>query len=416
MLKLHRLPNGLRVLINQDQAVRTASVGLYIKAGSVFESPNENGLAHFVEHMAFKGSHTHTTNEIALAIDRLGGGVNAATSKISTEYTLQAENDDFAQALDLLHEIALCPRMDQAEVERERNVILQEIAMEEDTPENLAYNLSCKALYGDQALGQSVLGCKDNIKAIQAKDLNAFHQRYYRPQNAVLSVLSAIEEEKVLEALLQNFGLWDGKEPGLAYPDQACLTEGKRLALPKKLEQMQLTLAYPGSGIGDENGYAEKALSLILGGGVSSRLFRRIREEEGLAYSIYAVRNRYPNCGDIMIEAAISPKNTHKALKLIKQEIELIARKGVSAQELEFAQKQMRFGRMSAFEIPFARMAILGEALLYRDELPDEELEMKKINALSINDVNLAAERVFSVPFTLTLVGQSADKQLAKEA
>ena len=293
MIEQFTLPNGLRVLCEQLPHLRSVSMGVWVKAGSILEREHENGLSHLIEHMAFKGTGRRSARQIAQEMDAVGGYLNAATSKLCTCYYAKVIDENLPLAADILSDIVRFPAIDPKELDKERNVVLEEISMTDDSPEDVAYDLIASAMFGKQPLGQTILGPRELIAGYTREDVLAFRARHYSPMNTV------------------------NQRP-------------QTLTADKDTEQAHICLGYRGKPLGDADAYPMAVFNSILGGGMSSRLFQRIREESAMAYSVYSAPSAYPHCGDFTIYAAVSPRNVKTVLAQIDEETSLLVREGAT--------------------------------------------------------------------------------------
>jgi len=411
MVETFSLSNGLRVIMERLPHLRSVSIGVWVKAGSMLESPEENGLSHLMEHMAFKKTKNRSARELAEEIDAIGGHVNAATSKLATTYYAKVTDQDLGRAVELLADLSLHPLIEEEELEREKNVVMEEIAMVEDSPEELSYDLIYEAMFKDQSLAMTITGSKERIGSYTRQDLLSFRRKYYNPQNTVISAAGQVRKEALAALLEQHFGAWQGGEEASFFPNTPNVPS-LRLAKEKKSEQTHICLGYSGNPIGDSRRYAMMVMSTILGGSVSSRLFQKIREEQGLVYSIYASHTAYPGCGEFMIYAATSPKNARKVLKQIDLERERLLREGVSSKELLQAQAQLRTQLVLSQESAYARMAVMATQILLRDRIEPLSVTLRGIQAVTEEKIMRLARQTLQGPMSLAVVGPRAAQQL----
>ena len=305
------LDNGVRVIAEYIPHFPSVSVGLWIGAGSIYETEEENGLSHFVEHMLFKSTQRRTTREIAVEMDAIGGQVNAFTAKECTCYYAKVIAEHLDRAMDLLTDLLLGARLDEEDFEKERGVILEEIAMCEDTPEDLVYDLLAKAYFGDHSLSRPILGTHEQIASVTREALVAFRRKHYRPDNTVLAVAGQYDLDSLKEMAQRYLGAWraDGV-PQEPIASEGC--QGQVITRKKDIEQVHMCLAYPGVGQYDDDLYPMSVMNNLFGGGMSSRLFQRIREDMGAAYSVYSYPSTYTSCGTFTIYAGTSPEMAQK--------------------------------------------------------------------------------------------------------
>ena len=300
MIEQFTLPNGLRVLCEQLPHLRSVSMGVWVKAGSILEREHENGLSHLIEHMAFKGTGRRSAKQIAQEMDAVGGYLNAATSKLCTCYYAKVIDENLPLAADILSDIVRFPAIDPKELDKERNVVLEEISMTDDSPEDVAYDLIASAMFGKQPLGQTILGPRELIASYTREDILAFRARHYSPMNTCVAIAGNFDLNQVKDLMAQRFGDWTGGA-GEIFPVNAVNQRPQTLTADKDTEQAHICLGYRGKPLGDADAYPMAVFNSILGGGMSSRLFQRIREESAMAYSVYSAPSAYPHCGDFIV-------------------------------------------------------------------------------------------------------------------
>lgn len=405
------LENGLTLLVETMPYLRSASIGVWVKAGSVLETPEENGLSHFMEHMAFKGTQKRTSRQIAEEMDAVGGHLNAATSKLCTNYYAKVIDEDLPLAADILADIVRNPALDRQEMDKERGVILEEIAMVEDSPEDVVYDVLAEAVFGAQPLGQTILGPSERIAAYQPEDLRAFRARHYGPQNTVVAIAGNVEPQRARALIEEKFGDWRGAA-GEIFPEEVAIDEQRRLCRDKDTEQVHLCVSFRGVGMGSPLVYPIAVLNNILGGGTSSRLFQRIREELGMAYTVYSGPSNYPHCGEFTIYAATSPKHAHTVLEQIDIEIRKLLDDGFSEKEFTMAKAQLKGSYVLGLESAYNRMSALGHnQMLLGRVIPPEET-IAAIERVTPEDVRAIAAQMLSGPRAYAVVGRKAEKYL----
>lgn len=408
MHQIHTLPNGLRIVYERLPYLRSASIGVWVKAGSIMEGERETGLSHFLEHMAFKGTAGKSAKELADEIDLLGGNLNAATGKTYTCYYAKTVDQDLGRAVVLLSELVVRPLLDEKDIDKERGVILEEIAMEEDSPEDLVYNLLHQGIYRGQTLSGTILGKGEAIAAYSRDDLVKYRKRFYHPRNAVVCVVGRFDPETLISQIETAFSGWEEHGGEAAFPVNRLLPCDEALRLEKDVEQMHLCLAYPGLKQLDDSRFTLLALSGMLGGGVSSRLFQRLREEQGLVYSIYTSPSAYPDCGDFTVYAAASPRSIRQVNQSIRQEVEKVLAEGFSQGEFMRTMVQIRTNYVLSQESAYQRMAHLGTHLLTAGRIIPAKEILKMLNKVQLKDVNALARLILDKACALALVGRNA--------
>lgn len=407
------LSNGLHVVGERLPYLRSVSIGVWLRVGSMMEQPRENGLSHFLEHMVFKGTEKRNTRQIAEEMDAVGGQLNAFTGKDCTCFYAKVIDEDLPLAVDILSDMTLHATLDEGELNKERGVILEEISMEEDSPEDVVHELLSRVQFGDQAAGMPILGPAEQIAAYTRGDLAAYRAKHYHPENCVVALAGNYVPEKVLALMEEFFGGWESAGQGEALPPMAPLT-GKQAAKEKDTEQLHLCLGFPGTKLGSDELYPLSVMNNLLGGAMSSRLFQKIREEMGMAYSIYTYPSTYVGCGTFAVYAGVSPKNGHAVLEETLRQLELLRREGVSEKEFREAKNQLRGSYLLGLESPGGRMQSMGRGQLHLGQCMTPEETIAKIEAVTQVDVNAVAERIFAAEPCLSVVGKNASVYLAR--
>ncbi len=397
--RLTTLANGLRVVTEKMPGLESASVGLWVAAGGRHERPDQNGVAHFLEHMAFKGTKRRTALQIAEEIEDVGGYINAYTSREMTAYYARVLEADVPLAIDVVSDIVLNPVFDPKEIEVERHVILQEIGQAADTPDDIIFDWLQEAAFPDQALGRTILGPADQVAGFAKKDLKGFVKEHYGPDQMILAGAGAVDHDAIVRMAEATFGHL--KPVGASVMQQA-RWQGHERREVKDLEQAHVALGLQGPAYRDDDLYVSQVYTTALGGGMSSRLFQKIREERGLCYSIYAQGGSYDDTGMITIYAGTSAEEIGDLCGLTIDELKRSAEDMTEA-EVARARAQMKAGLLMGLESPSARAERLARYLTIWDRVPSLKEATAKIDAVSRADVLAYAER---------LVG-SADSALA---
>jgi len=404
------LSNGLRVVMEKIPTGRSVSFGIWVKTGSRNERMENNGISHFVEHMLFKGTERFSAKEIAEQFDAIGGNVNAFTSKEYTCYYAKVLDEHLPIAVDVLSDMFFRSTMDAEELEKEKNVILEEISMCEDTPDDLVHDLMCAAAYGDHPLAFSILGLKERLLEMTPDHLRAYMKKQYTIENTVISVAGNIDDG-IVELLERHLGSFDnhGTPVPLAPPD----FHGEFMFHRKKTEQNHICLSLPGFQSGDPLQYAMVLVNNAVGGGMSSRLFQEIREKRGLAYSVYSYHSSQADSGLFTVYAGTAPKQTKEVMELTKEMMSELAEKGLSEDELKKGKEQMKGSLILSLESTSSRMNRIGknELMLGRHDTLDDMLA--KIGKVTMEDINLVLNRMFAEPLAMAMVG-SSEKAIAK--
>lgn len=403
MFEKFNLKNGTRVVFERINHIRSVCIGVWVGTGSVNEKPENNGISHYIEHMLFKGTEKRTAKEIAECIDNIGGQINAFTSKECTCYYTKTLDAHLEIAIDLLADMYFKSKFDKKDLDVERRVIVEEINMYEDSPEELVHDLLAEAVWGGSALGFPVLGTSESLKAIDKKVINQYMALQYVPENTVISVAGNVELDK-LKILLedkfnsQSMGIYNsGNRDEIAFVNRNLFKE-------KETEQVHLCLGFEGLPSGQEDLYTLMAVNNILGGGMSSRLFQKIREEQGLVYSIYSYPSTHRKTGLFTIYAGMNPEYAKKVKDLIYQELNLLLKNGISTDELNKSKEQLKGSYILGLESTSGRMNSIGksELMLGRTYSPEEVL--KKIENINMEK----AEEIIKKVFKLDKIGMAA--------
>ena len=398
-----RLANGLRVATERMDHLQSVAIAVYVRAGSRDESEAEHGLAHLLEHMAFKGTRTRTARRIAEEIENVGGEINAATSHESTTYYARVLKDDMPLAVDILSDILLQPLIDAEELEREQHVILQEIGAAHDTPDDVVFDRFTEAAYEGQALGRSILGTPDSVDALTDGDIRRYLDRHYAADRMVVVATGAIDHDAFVREVEKRFGQLPATADGTA-PVTATYRGGE-FRETRDLMDAQLVLGFEGRPIHERDFYCSQVLASALGGGMSSRLFQRVREERGLCYSIYAFHWGFSDTGVFGIHAATGEDDLGQLVPVILDELRR-AGDDLTDEEADRSRAQMRAGLLMAQESPSSRASQIGRQLIHFGRIvSNEELldRLAKIDGARLRD--LASRMFYDTPLTVSSVG-----------
>lgn len=407
------LPNGLRIIGERIPHFRSVSVGLWLGSGSQFETVPEAGVSHFLEHMVFKGTEKRTARQIAEEMDAVGGQLNAFTAKECTCFYAKVVDEHLPLAMDVIADLAVHPTFDPTEMEKEKGVVIEEIAMAEDTPEDLVHELLMLAHYGDQAVSRPILGSEESVSGCSRERLSGYWARMYRPANAVLAIAGNYEWAAVLELAQKLLGDW--RAEGL--DKLPCVTHEVRptiLTKAKDIEQVHICLGYPALPMGDERNYDISIFNSVFGGAMSSRLFQKIREESGMAYTVYSYPNAYTDTGMLSVYAACSPENAVQVYDMIREEARAIAEGGMTQAEFTMAREQLKSGYILGLESTSARMQSNGRRLLLMDATRTETQTIDRINAVDYDACNALMRRMLTAPNSVALVGKGVEEIAGK--
>ncbi len=390
-VQLHTLSNGLRIATESMDGLQSAAVGVWVMAGGRHETPQENGIAHFLEHMAFKGTTSRSALQIAEAIEDVGGYINAYTSREMTAYFARVLADDVPLAMDILADILINPTFAESEIEVERGVILQEIGQALDTPDDVVFDWLQETAYPDQALGRTILGPEERVAGFTAQDLRRFTAAHYGPGQMIICAAGAVDHDAICRQAEALFG----PLPALARPpapEPARWSGGERHVV-KPLEQVHFALALEGPDYRDPLIYTSQVWGVALGGGMSSRLFQEIREKRGLCYTIFAQTGAYADTGLTTIYAGTGAEDIISLAQLTMEEI---ARSALDMSEAEVARAraQMKAGMLMGLESPSQRAERLARMLAIWGRVPTIEEMVANIEAVGVDDVRAFGARM----------------------
>lgn len=402
------LQNGLRIIGERIPHFRSVSVGLWLGAGSQYEVSAEAGVSHFLEHMVFKGTEKRSARKIAEEMDAVGGQLNAFTAKECTCFYAKVVDEHLPLAMDVISDLVVAPTFDEAELEKEKGVVLEEISMAEDTPEDVAHELVMMAHFGDQQVARPILGTSKSVGGFHRGDLVQYWSRMYRPQNAVLAIAGNYVWEDVLKMAETLLGNW--KQEGFQRKkDDTRAVQPTVLVREKDIEQVHITLGYPGMRMNDERNYAFSLFNSVFGGSMSSRLFQRIREERGAAYTVYSYPNAYTDAGMLSVYAATNPDAAVEVCGLLREEAARMAEAGLTEEEFVMAREQLKSGFILGLESTSARMQSIGRRMLLLNTTRTESEVIDRVNAIRHEEVNALAKEILTAPHSVALVGRHVE-------
>jgi len=403
-LRLTTLPNGFRIVTEHMPGLKSASVGIWVTAGGRHERVEQNGIAHFLEHMAFKGTARRTALQIAEAIEDVGGYINAYTSREMTAYYARVLQADVPLAVDVISDIVLNPAFDPNEIETERHVILQEIGQALDTPDDIIFDWLQEVSYPDQSFGRTILGPAERVAGFSREDLTRFVREHYGPDQMILSAAGGGDHDSIVAQATEIFGGLARVGNGVIQP--AAFLGGERREV-KDLEQVHFALAFEAPGYRAPDVYAAQVYATALGGGMSSRLFQKIREERGLCYSIFAQSGAYEDTGQITLYAGTSQEEIGELTQLTLDELKRSA-EDMTAVEVARARAQLKAGLLMGLESPSSRAERLARLLAIWGRVPDMDEAVAKIDAVTLADVRACAEAMQTARVALALYGPVA--------
>lgn len=398
----HTLPNGVRVLLDPMPHAHSAAIGFWVDTGSREEPEALAGACHFLEHMLFKGTARRTALEIAQSLEDAGGSLNAFTDKEHTCFHAKVLASEVAEALDVLSDMLLHSLLDPKELRREKAVVIEEIKMYEDTPDDLVHEIAYERFWSGHELGRPITGTKKSVRGLDRDALRAFLAAYYAPDRLVVAIAGKFDAEAVLDQLARAFAGFD--RPGPARPDVFATPHGGAVVRYRDVEQAHLVIATPGVRATDEDRFAVALLNAILGGGMSSRLFQEVREKRGLVYSIQSFEALYREGGMFAVSAGMSPKHLPMVASLVHEELAKAAAGDIAEPELTRAKRQLVGSLLLSLEVPRHRMNRVAQNELYfgRDVTPEEVLAA--IEAVTPKDLAALSARLFRPSDTLTTV------------
>ena len=407
------LPSGLRVVTEFVPGVRSVAVGVWAAVGSVDESANQAGCSHYLEHLLFKGTTRRSALDISAAIDARGGEMNAFTAKEYTCFYARVLDADTELALDVLADMITSSTVRAADVDAERSVVLEEIAMRDDDPADAVHDLFDGALFGDGPLGRPVIGTTASIQALSRRTVHAYYRRHYRADSLVLSVAGRVDHARVVASARRAFAGLEPGAPARRTPAQSAPAErtaADRVVLgARTAEQAHLVLGLPGLARSDPRRYTLAVLNAVLGGGMSSRLFQAVREQRGLAYSVYSYVAGHQATGGLGVYAGVHPRRLSDCLEVITAELDAVAADGLSGEELDRGRGQVAGSIALGLEDSGSRMSRVGKAEMLGEELVGLDTVLARVAAVSADDVATLAAQLFAAPRTLAVVGPVDD-------
>lgn len=422
MILTDRLENGMVVVAEPMEGVRSVSIGIWIAAGPVYEGREEAGISHMIEHMLFKGTQRRTAGQIAAEMDGLGGNLNAFTAKECTCFYAKVLDEHLPKAVDILQDLVQNPRIDPEDLAREQGVVCEEILMMEDSPEELAHELLGQAIYGQTPLSRPILGTEESVRGFEREDLAGYMQRRYRPGRMVVSCAGRFEMPALADLLNQAFaaeakGNGGAEAPGADMPPSALVEARAFLGAEKDVEQAHVCLGFPGFATDTPEQFALLILNNALGGSMSSRLFQRIREDRGLAYSVYSYPTGYSGTGYFALYAGTGEKQGEEVTRLMLEETKSIREKGITEEEFHRAKEQLKGSYMLGQESTSARSGAIGRSMLLLGTAREEEDILGRIEAVRMEDVEAILPAVLDESrMAAAVVARKATQQAVRKA
>ena len=408
MLQTHTLKNGLRIVAEHLPYIHSVAVGLFVHTGSVFETEDEGGISHFMEHMLFKGTERRSARRISEDVEGVGGIHNAFTSKEYTCFHIRVIDEYTELAMDVLSDTLLHSKFDPAEMEKEKDVVIEEIAMSEDDPEDLCGEKVMEALYGKQPIALPILGTAEKVKSFTREQMLAYRKTHYRPDNSVLCIVGNIDFDNIVALSEKYFGEWEASAPvNGEYPYTG--EHPSVIRIEKPIEQVHISIAYPAFKQSDSRSLATALFNNSFGGAGSSRLFQTIREENGMAYSVGSYSGGSAYAGSLIIYLSTTKRHVKKALKLIDDEIADVLKNGITEAEFSMSRNQFRGNLALGAESSSNRMQYYGGKLICGLEVNTLDERLERLNRVTLEQVNAVAKECLSGVRAAAFVGNGAD-------
>lgn len=400
-VQTHTLSNGLRVVTEHMPGLESAALGIWVLAGGRHERVEQNGIAHFLEHMAFKGTTTRSALQIAEAIEDVGGFINAYTSREVTAYYTRVLREDTSLALDVIADILMNPVFDQREIEVERGVILQEIGQAHDTPDDVIFDWLQEEAYPDQPIGRTILGPSERVSNFSREDLLRFVAEHYGPEQMILSAAGAIDHDKLVKEAEEKFGGLGKRSIIQAAPSNF---HGGQKIVEKDLEQVHFTIGFDSPNYRDPEIYTAQIYGTAMGGGMSSRLFQEVREKRGMCYTIFAQAGAYSDTGMTMLYAGTSAEQIDELALVCMDEMKRAA-EDMSEAEVKRARAQMKAGLLMGLESPSSRAERMARMMQIWGRVPDLSETIERVDAVGTNDVRRFAGSLIDAKSAMALYG-----------
>lgn len=400
------LPNGVRIITEEIDYVRSVSVGLWVGAGSRDEKEGYEGISHFIEHMFFKGTKNRTARDLAESLEAVGGQLNAFTTKECTCFYAKVLDEDMDLAIDVLNDMFFESLFDENEIEKEKKVVIEEIKMYEDSPDEIIHDIFSEQVWNDHPLGRPILGSEESIRNLSREKILNYMAQHYAPDNLVIALAGKLKHEDILKKIAPIYG--EFKRGGRRVLEGTPTGHQVHKMITKDTEQMHLVLGVPGLGQDDEDMYPMHIVNSILGGGLSSRLFQEIREQRGMAYSVFSYHSTYVDTGLFAIYAGTTPANSTEVVECILAEVLDIKNKGITTEELERTKAQIKGGLYLGLESAGSRMSRLGKTELTYNRVISPEEVVEKLERVTLEDIKRVIHRLWKKDkLSLVMMGPS---------
>src|SRR5271163_766820 len=409
------LPNGLTILTEQMEHVRSVAMGVWVRAGSRHELAEVNGISHFVEHMVFKGTKSRSAQHIAREVDAIGGNLDAFTGKETICFNMKVLDEHMRPALDVLSDLVLNPVFANEDISRERGVILEEIKMDEDNPDYLVHEIFTQNFWKDHPLGKPILGTKETVKRFERQAVLDTYSHRFAPGNIIVAAAGHLDHDQFVDLVVKHFEHLKPAQNGFHSAEPKIVP---RIVLRNKkaLEQVQLCIGVPAYPIAHEKRHAGYILNTLLGGGMSSRLFQNIRERQGLAYSIYSDLNPYRDTGCMAVYAGTSLASATKVVKAVVSEFHNLKTQPVPEEEIRRSKDQLKGSLMLSLESSTARMSNLARQEMYFDHFQDLDELIEKIEAVTAVDLQTLAQEFFKTEsVAVTALGNLSGLKISRD-
>ena len=397
MYKTKKLKNGLTIIAEEIPYFKSISMGIWFRAGIKTEENYIDGVSHFIEHMMFKGTKNRTSKQLVAEIENLGGVINAFTGRECTCYYVRLLDEHLNIGIDILSDMILNSKFDEKDIEREKSVITEELKMYEDSPEDLTYDILLEKVYDNKGIGKNILGSKESIKSMNKESILEYFEKFYVPENAVLSICGNFDFDETVKLIEDKFSNWHGEKPDYNLEDEKfnpCVVKKDR-----DYEQTNLAICFECENIGSSSNdvYTIDIINNVLGGSSTSRLFQRIREDEGLVYSIYSEQEFYRDKGELGIYASMSTENLEDVYRLVKEEIISLNENGITEEELKNSKEQLKGEFMLGMESTESRMNAIGKYMLITGKVETLEDVIEGLNSITMDDINRVISDVLDI-------------------
>lgn len=410
MYKKHVLENGLTIIGEEIPYVKSISLGIWINAGSRIEDEEISGISHFIEHMLFKGTKNRTSKQIASEIDNLGGQINAFTSKECTCYYVKLLDSHIDIGIDILSDMILNSKFNEDDLDKERSVIIEELKMYEDSPEDLAYDLLTENIYKNDPLGMNIIGTEESLERLNREKLLDYFNKYYVPNNSVIAISGNFNFNEIINKIEEKFKGWKKRSVNIDIKKsefKSCF-----LTKNKDIEQVNLAMSLEAVPLeNDEEVYALAVINTVFGGSISSRLFQKIREEKGLVYSIYSSQSLYRKCGELGIFASMSNDHLEEVYESIIEEIKIMKKDYLTEQEIKESKEQLKGSYILGLESTSSRMMSIGRSLLLNNKVESTDDILKSIDNVDRETVKKVIDKIFNLnKLGVCIVGRDVEE------